>query len=226
METERREVKIDIEKEKIKMLTEAKRLKNEYFADPYNWVLPEDYEGTAETEKRLEQKAMNKFRKGWLSQVDGFIIQNGLEDLPKDDADRLEMEGQMYDFIQILRAEIKRVMMEDKKVVQEALCEDEDFKNFAKACGLSHSDQIVIYMCVSKNMYEKVEEYLWSVANVMENFSSSEDNFQEKFRPLFGRWVQRYFEMERKYKSVSSQAVEAGDKILDIAIEVLSKKQK
>lgn len=227
METERREIKIDVEHEKTKLLAEARRLKEEYFADTENWVLPDDYVGSREeSERRLEIKARNKFRKGWLSQVDACIFQNGVETfLPKDDADRQEMEAKMKEPLKILREEVKRVMMQDKKVVQEALCDDDVFKQFVSECKLSQGDMIMIYLNVSKNQLESAEDYLWSIETVIQKFEDNETKFKSWFKLQFDKWVKHYFSLERKYKSISLKAVEAGDKILDIVIEQLGKKE-
>lgn len=216
----------EIEEQKQNMLREAFRLRDEYFADPDNWVRPEDYENSAEAERQLRLKANNKFRKNWFGQMIYFFCDKKggwMSRLPDSDADKQEIERRSKDLVEIVFQEMRRVNQDDKKVIKEAICDDEAFIRFCKDSGLEENDKVVLFMCVSKNQFEQAVKYLWSLETVEQRFEGSHERFRDWFKDQFDGWVSNYFALERKYKAIGPQAVEAADAILDIVVEVLSR---
>lgn len=231
---DKQENKEKVEERKVEIYEKALWLKNDFYADPNDWIGPEDYNvGRGAAEKTVQQKRKNKFLKGWFSLIQGFILsENGIKELPADDPDRIEIEMETTGLWSQIEAEIKRVNDAELLVVKETLCGSEDFRQMVKDFGLTTvsqpgklvaNDKDYLYHCISLNDMGAAVNYLWPLEAVQNQFEFSEDRFRQWLAEHFSGWVNKYFELKKKYRAISPETVEAGDQILDIVINSLSK---
>jgi hypothetical protein len=223
----------DVEARKRDIYEKALWLKTDFYADPNDWLGPESYHNVerGEAEKNVHDRRKNKFLKGWFSLIHGFVLENGIRELPADDNDRKEIEGKIAGLWSQIAAEIKRVNDAEILVVKETLCGSDDFKQMVKDFGLTTvsesgrlgiNDKDYLYHCIRLNDFNAALSHLWPLEAVQEKFEFSEDKFRQWLSEHFAGWVKKYFELKKEYRAISPETVATGDKILDIVINSLS----
>lgn len=208
---------------KTRILRGAARLRNDYQAlgGAENWLDPSDYaEGADELERRRKER--NKYRRSWFTQVGGCVV-NEVKSLPDDDADKLTLLPGIAQEWAVIVDELRRVRVAEEGVVKKEIFDDAVFQQMVKDFGLEESDSVFLFSFVHTGNENAAAEHLWAFKSVQDKFEGKEEKFREWFGDNFQRWSANYQKARKERAAIGKAAVEAGDRILDLVIERLSK---